>query len=407
MRTDRKNFEVNQAVILCGGYGKRLGSITKNLPKPLIKIGNKKFIDYLISFYSKHNVKKILLLCYYKSKLFYKLYNNKIINNISLKCVIERKKLDTGGALKNSFRFLNKFFYICNGDTYFNIKKTELKKKMSSNEESLVVALTKKNKKKRYNYVKIKNKLVFNFNHKNQNNPVYSGIGLMNKKILKYSNKKIFNLEKDLFPILIKNKKIKYEIFDKEFLDIGVPEDLNRAKKFIEKSEMRPSAFLDRDGVINVDHGYVHSINNFNWKTGVKKAIKYLNNNNFYVFVITNQSGIGRGYYNKKDVEQLHLYISKELKKCEAHIDDFVYAPYFKQSKTFSSRYHKSLRKPNSGMIDLLQKKWNIDFKNSFLIGDQESDIKLAKKKKLVFHKIKPNENLFSVVKKITKDLKC
>ena len=79
-------------------------------------------------------------------------------------------------------------------------------------------------------------------------------------------------------------------------------------KKFVNKA-----IFLDRDGVINYDYGYVHKIKNFKFKKNVFKAIKFLNKKNYLVIIITNQSGIGRGYYSKKELNILHKWMKKKV----------------------------------------------------------------------------------------------
>ena len=91
---------------------------------------------------------------------------------------------------------------------------------------------------------------------------------------------------------------------------------------------LKPAVFLDRDGVVNKEKGYVHKVSEFEWIDGAKESIKYLNDNNFYVFIATNQSGIARGYYSEGDVRCLHDHISKELKTINAHIDEFFFSPY-------------------------------------------------------------------------------
>ena len=101
----------------------------------------------------------------------------------------------------------------------------------------------------------------------------------------------------------------------------------------VPKLDNKKAVFLDRDGVVNYDYNYVHSRQNFKWKKNVKEAIKLLNDNNNYVFIVTNQSGIGRGFYHEDDVIKLHKWINFELIKNSAHIDEFFYAPYFKDSK--------------------------------------------------------------------------
>ena len=142
---------------------------------------------------------------------------------------------------------------------------------------------------------------------------------------------------------------------------------------------LRPASFLDRDGVINVEKGYVYKIQDFEWIDGAKEAIKLLNEKNYYVIVVTNQSGIARNYYKESDVDRLHTFINSQLNKINARIDEFFYSPYHPD---FSNKYsHLShLRKPDIGMLKEAEKKFKFDKKNSFMIGDQVSDIDCAKK---------------------------
>ena len=188
-----------------------------------------------------------------------------------------------------------------------------------------------------------------------------------------------------------------------EYLDIGTPKNLKRIFNFIKKSK-KPAFFLDRDGVLNHDSGYVYKKTNFIWFNDVHKAINLMNENDYYVFIITNQSGIGRGYYNQENVNSLHSWINKELNKKKANIDEFVFSPYYWRSKKYSSYKFKKFRKPQVGMLNYLEKKWNIDMKNSLLIGDKITDIKTAEKKKIKSIKIDSSiDNLYQLTKKFLK----
>ncbi len=174
----------------------------------------------------------------------------------------------------------------------------------------------------------------------------------------------------------------------------------NKNKK-IKLLTKKKTVFLDRDGVINYDYGYVYKKKDFVWKKKIIEAIKYLNNNDYLVIVISNQSGIGRGYYKHKDVLNLHLWINKKLKTRGAHIDDFFYAPYYKHSKIFNFKNADRLeRKPNIGMVKKALKKWKINLKNSAIIGDKNSDLELAKKLKIKGIRVNDKSNLLNLVKK-------
>tara|TARA_B100001057_G_C22714237_1_gene897070 strand:- start:167 stop:673 length:507 start_codon:yes stop_codon:yes gene_type:complete len=162
---------------------------------------------------------------------------------------------------------------------------------------------------------------------------------------------------------------------------------------------MKSAAFLDRDGVINVEKGYVYRIEDFDWIKGAKEAIKHLNSIDYYVFIVSNQSGISRGYYDKEDVENLHIFINQELKEHNAHIDDFFYSPYHPD---FHSKYPElsHLRKPNTGMLEIALEKWKFDKKRSFMIGDSESDIECATRFGIKSYLFK-EDDLFKFIKNI------
>ena len=156
--------------------------------------------------------------------------------------------------------------------------------------------------------------------------------------------------------------------------------------------------FLDRDGGINKNFGYVFSKKNFTWLKDVKKAIKYAYNNKYKIIVITNQSGVARGLYSENDIKILHNQINNELKTIRCKIHDFFYCPY--HPKYGSNKYRKNsyLRKPNPGMILKAVKKWNVDLNKSFMIGDKKIDMIAAQRSNLRF--IKKKYNLFREVKK-------
>ena len=142
-------------------------------------------------------------------------------------------------------------------------------------------------------------------------------------------------------------------------------------------------AFLDRDGVLNkseINNGYIGFIKDFKWIAGAKKAIKFLKKNNFKVVIVTNQSGIARGFFSIKDVYKLHNYLKIELIKFGTAIDKIYFCPYHKDGVVKKYKKNSILRKPKIGMFLKVSKIWNIDKKKSFMIGDQKTDIEFAKR---------------------------
>ncbi len=161
----------------------------------------------------------------------------------------------------------------------------------------------------------------------------------------------------------------------------------------------KATAFFDRDGTLNYDRGYVYKISDFVWIPGAKEAIKYLNDNEYNVIVVTNQSGIARDYFAEKDVDTLHAFMNNELRQISAHIDDFYYSPYHPNVNNLKYKNLSHLRKPNIGMLELAEKKWNLDKTKSFMVGDKLSDIECAKKFGIKGLKFKGG-NLFNFILK-------
>ena len=136
----------------------------------------------------------------------------------------------------------------------------------------------------------------------------------------------------------------------------------------------RPAVFLDRDGTLNHDIGYVYRIADFRWLPGAVNAIRRLNDSGYYVFVATNQSGVARGLYDEAAIRDLHHWMNEELRAAGARIDDMRYCPHHPQASIAAFRTTCSCRKPAAGMLLDLMNVWPLIREASIMIGDKESD---------------------------------
>ena len=137
----------------------------------------------------------------------------------------------------------------------------------------------------------------------------------------------------------------------------------------------RPALFLDRDGVVNVDHGYVHRIEDFSFIDGIFELVRTANKANWPVIVITNQAGIGRGYYTEEDFHHLTRWMCDQFRLEGARIDDTFFCPYHPMHGIGAYRRDSDCRKPAPGMLLKAAEKHGLDLPRSILIGDKISDM--------------------------------
>jgi D,D-heptose 1,7-bisphosphate phosphatase len=374
-------------VILAGGRGSRINHVTHKIPKPAIKFKKISFLQHLINHYAKYDFDNIFILAGYKGSQIKREFNNKSQNFVNIKCFIEKSKMDTAGALNQVKNYIKNNFVLINGDTFIDFNLKNLTKKLNDSIGRMVLINKVTNSKKLSN-LNIKNNRVIFSKKKKFNN---AGVYFFNKKIFDYIPKKKSSLENYILPKLIQMKLIKGIKINNFFIDIGTPKNLIRANKILGNYFKKPAAFLDRDGVINYDLGHVYKIKDFKLKPGIKKLLRNLNKNNYNVFLVTNQAGVGKGLYSENNFNLLQKFIKKKFIKENIYINDVQSCFHHPASKIKKYKKNCTCRKPGIGMLKNIEKKWLIDMKKTFFIGDQLTDKLCAEKRGIKFFFYKKN----------------
>ena len=138
------------------------------------------------------------------------------------------------------------------------------------------------------------------------------------------------------------------------------------------------AAFFDRDGVLNVDKSYLYKIEDLEWIDGAKEALGYLTKKGYTIFVVTNQSGIARGYYTVDDMNKLHDFMAQHVAAAGGKIEKFYYCPHLPEGKIAEYAVECDCRKPKPGLILRAFEEYDIDKDAAFLIGDKLRDVESA-----------------------------
>lgn len=140
----------------------------------------------------------------------------------------------------------------------------------------------------------------------------------------------------------------------------------------------RPAVFIDRDGTINEQMGYINHLSRFHLLPGVSDAIRLLNKNDFLAIIITNQSGVARGYFPIELLHEVHSHMIETLRRDGANIDAVFFCPHYPGGKVPEYSRECNCRKPRTGLIDQASDSFDIDMSRSYLVGDHTTDLELA-----------------------------
>jgi len=225
-----------EVIVLAGGFGKRLLDVVADVPKCLAPINGTPFLDYLIKYLQKFGITRIILSLGYKSN-FITSYIKEFYPNIDVIFVIEDSPLGTGGAIKASLKEARtKNVLVVNGDTFFNINLNDFFNAALTNQYPFAIALQKIDKNYRYGFVELDDKNeIFRFCEKQESHNVLinTGFYIINRDQVNFdSNEDVFSLEKDFFESDLRKIKLYGIEFNNEFIDIGIPDDFNRAQIF-------------------------------------------------------------------------------------------------------------------------------------------------------------------------------
>ena len=343
-------------------------------------------------------VTKVSILANHLNEKISEFIENLNIENLSIEVILDGENEGTGSALLNAIDYLPDQFYILYGDIYFDINLTKFAECHQERKSDITVFSHPNNHPYDSDLIEVDDKGFINkfFRPKNEYyfNRVNAAIYILKKAVLIEHSKEKNGLDivKDIFDGVLKSGGKIYAYDSIEYAkDIGTPDRMNAALDDIKSGIpqkrsnqfRKPCVFLDRDGVINKEAGYIRSPGEFKLNEGITDIIRLCNRLGLLCIVITNQPVIARGEVTNSQLELIHRKMHTLLGEEHCYVDDIYVCPHHPdigyKGEVEKLKISCDCRKPKPGMINDAINKYNIDVKKSIFIGDHLRDMEAAK----------------------------
>lgn len=391
-----------QAVIMAGGKGTRLAALTKDeIPKPMIPIMGKPLLEWQIEQLKSNGITDVIMVIGHLGDKIKAYFGDGQAYGINVQYVEEKEPLGTAGAfyfLKELLR--EQYFLLVFGDVFFDIDIARLERFHCEKEAVATLFVHPNGHPFDSDLVTLdRNGKVENLDSKLNDrdywydNCVNAGLYILNREICESVAVPVkTDLEKDILIPLINDSGSVYGYRSPEYIkDVGTVERIEKTIEDIENGfitdkclkKKQKCIFLDRDGTINQHRGLVYKEEDFILESCAIEAIRRINESGRLGIVISNQPVVARGLCDIKDVENIHKKLSTLLGKEGVYLDDILYCPHHPdKGYPEENPLYKipcECRKPKTGMIAEAVKRYNIDLRDAWIIGDTTMDIQTGK----------------------------
>lgn len=382
-----------KAVIMAGGFGKRLAGFYGDRPKPMVEICGRPVLEYQIENLRKSGITDIIIVVHHMKEHIINYFGDGSTLGVRISYYEEQTPLGTAGALFRIKEQLSDDFLLINGDLIFSVDFSRMIDFHIKN-KALATLFVHPNSHPYDSELVVceKDNVVTDWFRcdgcGNYKNCVNAGIHILSKELLYISQSKDkLHLSADVIEPVISTGRV-YAYHSAEYVkDMGTADRLRHVTADVEKGivfakradKKQKAIFLDRDGTVNKYKGYITSPKQLELINGVTEAIRKINRSGYLAIIITNQPSIAMGRMSYAVLDEIHAKLDSLLGEEGAYIDALYFCPHhpdkgFDGEKT-ELKIKCDCRKPSGGLIRKAAEDFNIDLSKSFMVGDSEKDI--------------------------------
>ncbi len=399
--------QIKQAVILAGGRGERLRPFTDTMPKPMIPINGRSFLEYLIETLKENGVTEVVLLIGYLSEKITEYFGDGSKFGINIKYSTlplfdeDGSENESGTRIKTAAPLLDDFFLLMYCDNYWPLDLKKLSEfYFKQGVLASVTVYTNKDNFTKNNILVDDKGIVVKYDRSRETpnlNGVEIGFFIIDKKVLEMFPDHKFHFEKEILPRLVEKRELSGYLTDHRYYSTSTPERVELIAKFLQPKKV---VFLDRDGVINKKPpkaDYVKKWQEFEFLPGAIEGLELLSQNNYDIYLISNQSGIARGMMIKEDLDDIQRKMEEELARNNVKIAGAYFCLHGWDDGC-------DCRKPKPGLLFQAARENNLDLSKVIFIGDDERDIMAGEAAgcKTIF--IEEGKNLYQAVQSLIQE---
>jgi D-glycero-D-manno-heptose 1,7-bisphosphate phosphatase len=405
MLTGGLNGRPRQAVILAGGLGRRLGDITRDIPKPMVPFGGVPFLGYLLRLLSEQGFERVLLLLGYKADAIIDYCGDGSRFGLKIDYSVGAVEDDTGRRVKRAEAKIESVFLLLYCDNYWPMPFARMWRSFADKPKAAAQVTVYRNRDRftRDNLIVGSNGFVETYD-KRRSKPGLAGVDigfiLMRREVLDLLPADAnCSFEAEVYPKLVERGELAAFETDHRYYSVSTPERLPDTERFLLR---RPCVILDRDGVLNVKASrgeYVTSPKDWRWLPGAREGFRTLRQAGADVIVVTNQAGIARGILSEDDLAVVHARMREEAEAAGGAILDIFHCPHHWDDGC-------DCRKPKPGMLLAAQRAHALDLSRTPFVGDDPRDGEAAAAVDAPFFEVAPDRGLAQAIPAVLDFLK-